>query len=261
MDSARASWGFRIIIVVACGALALSVSSAIGCGHRDPGSSGSTTHAPASSIPEPSTERVGPAEARRLVQARIQAAHPTADPTRVSAVAVSEVAVPELWERMRMQVFAAEDDLWNGYYVMRGSEAVELGRSFGGYGLLSICVCDLDGDGVPELAYSCSWGSGMHRTELAILDGRGFPRQDQPVMSFPNVDLFLRKQDDRTVLVEQGRFESVNRWRTLARLGMLRSEPANALGGAPGGNAITPSIEFAPDAPASVRPWPEPPAR
>jgi hypothetical protein len=65
-----------------------------------------------------------------------------------------------------------------------------------------MCVCDLDGNGVPELAYTYSWGSGLHRSILGILAfDSGVPKPWPSKFVVKSVTLKLSKTDDRDVSV------------------------------------------------------------
>lgn len=55
-------------------------------------------------------------------------------------------------------------------YVVRGSECLSLGTSFGGDGVYSVIAADINADGKQELVYACSWGSGMHRTNIGVVE-------------------------------------------------------------------------------------------
>jgi hypothetical protein len=55
-------------------------------------------------------------------------------------------------------------------YVVRGSEYVSLGTSFGGDGVYSVIAADINGDGKKDLVYLYSWGSGLHRTNIGALE-------------------------------------------------------------------------------------------
>lgn len=45
-----------------------------------------------------------------------------------------------------------------------------LGMSFGGWGVTSAVPCDADDNGTPDLLFTFSWGSGIHRSHLAVLN-------------------------------------------------------------------------------------------
>ena len=46
----------------------------------------------------------------------------------------------------------------------------QLGEGFGGFGVVSMAMADLNGDGLQELYYTFSWGSGLHRSHAAYFD-------------------------------------------------------------------------------------------
>jgi len=57
-------------------------------------------------------------------------------------------------------------------FLLLEGHVYELGVSFGGYGLMSAVPCDFDGDGNKDIVYTYSWGSGIHRSHLAVFNTR-----------------------------------------------------------------------------------------
>ncbi|MCM0650249.1 hypothetical protein NBE98_17935 [Clostridium swellfunianum] len=55
-------------------------------------------------------------------------------------------------------------------YLLYEGKLYNLGRSFGGYGIVDIVTCDFDKDGKKELIYTYSWGSGIHRSCIGHFD-------------------------------------------------------------------------------------------
>ncbi|MFS0725779.1 M56 family metallopeptidase [Paenibacillus sp. 1P07SE] len=55
-------------------------------------------------------------------------------------------------------------------FLLHDDEVYPLGEWFGGMGLTSMALADLDKDGEPELYFTYSWGSGMHRSHAAYYD-------------------------------------------------------------------------------------------
>jgi len=45
-----------------------------------------------------------------------------------------------------------------------------LGGYFGGFGVVSLAMADLNADGLPELYFTSSWGSGLHRSNAAYFE-------------------------------------------------------------------------------------------
>lgn len=68
-----------------------------------------------------------------------------------------------------------------GWRIIKNSQTCEsllvtqegaymLGLSFGGRGVTSAVPCDADDNGTPDLLFTFSWGSGVHRSNLAVLN-------------------------------------------------------------------------------------------
>lgn len=119
---------------------------------------------------------------------------------------MKDVTPKEVGERLHAQIFRLADypgsvDEADAYLIQDG-RVLPLSIGFGGQGLESLVVCDLDGNGQPELAYTYSWGSGLHRTHLELVcfpDGK--PTRLAASFVVQNVPLVLSKGDDRSVAV------------------------------------------------------------
>ncbi|MFF2093016.1 M56 family metallopeptidase [Paenibacillus sp. NPDC058174] len=70
-----------------------------------------------------------------------------------------------------------------------------LGEWFGGFGVTSMSLADLNGDGMSELYFTYSWGSGLHRSHAAYFDPAA-----KEVVNFnyvhPNEDLLFANNAD-----------------------------------------------------------------
>lgn len=55
-------------------------------------------------------------------------------------------------------------------FLLYEDEVYPLGEWFGGYGVTSFAVADLNGDGAFELYFTYSWGSGIHRSQVGCFD-------------------------------------------------------------------------------------------
>jgi hypothetical protein len=87
-------------------------------------------------------------------------------------------------------------------YLVRDRRVFPLSIGFGGLGLTSLCVCDLDGNGMSDLAFTYSWGSGIHRLHIAVmLMGRPTPIHREAPFVFRTYDLQLVRRGDRSVSV------------------------------------------------------------
>ncbi|WP_053372893.1 M56 family metallopeptidase [Paenibacillus sp. FJAT-27812] len=55
-------------------------------------------------------------------------------------------------------------------FLLYEGEVYPLGEWFGGYGVTSMALADLDSDGETELYFTYSWGSGLHRSHAAYFN-------------------------------------------------------------------------------------------
>lgn len=97
--------------------------------------------------------------------------------------------LPEAWQENGMKPLPEED--WQdvtpptlngmGWQIIKSSHTCEsllvtqegayvLGMCFGGWGVTSAVPCDADDNGTPDLLFTFSWGSGIHRSHLAVLN-------------------------------------------------------------------------------------------
>jgi hypothetical protein len=148
-------------------------------------------------------ERVSLDSARRMIVDAIMRDTPDMNPA--AEFPLVELTTDETWSRLHVQVFKItggprEDD---GYLIDSG-RVIMFAPGFGGWGLMSMCVTDLESSGVPELLFTYSWGSGVHRSVFAAYS-RDWP-EDQGIRTGSVVfddDLLLWKCDDQTVYLEQ----------------------------------------------------------
>ena len=55
-------------------------------------------------------------------------------------------------------------------YLIYNDIIYDIGNGFGGNGINDIVTCDFEGTGKKNLLYTYSWGSGIHRSEIAFLN-------------------------------------------------------------------------------------------
>ena len=77
-------------------------------------------------------------------------------------------------------------------YVVNKSKVYAIGLGFGGFGVVSIETCDFDDNDEKDLIYTFSWGSGLHRSHIGILD---FAKEQEEWLDFKqlNEDIMLEK--------------------------------------------------------------------
>ena len=167
-------------------------------------------------------ERLTVADAEKLVDAHIRTATPTMNPA--AKFPVKELTTDEVWKRMSVQVFQVTAGVRQyETFLVRGSKEVRpLGIGFGGSGVMSLCVADLDGDGKPEMVYTYSWGSGLHRSHAAVYREKDGKVQEAVVPFAFKGDMFAKRLDDGSVMIEVGQYQrQVNGWAKPVPLGKL----------------------------------------
>ncbi|MEI8199017.1 MAG: hypothetical protein WCG21_03060 [Eubacteriales bacterium] len=81
---------------------------------------------------------------------------------------VYNITPPDVADGMDCQIFKCSTSCLS--ILVYNGGIYELGISFGGYGVVDMLLYDYTGDGVPELLYTYSWGSGIHRSCAAYFD-------------------------------------------------------------------------------------------
>jgi LysM repeat protein len=111
----------------------------------------------------------------------------------------------ELWQRMGAQVYKITGGVMQyETFLIKDRQVWELGSGFGGSGVSSMVVTDLDANGWPELVYTYSFGSGIHQSSLGMAtEGSGeMEIVEASDIRFPG-DLRLERQDDQTLVLKQ----------------------------------------------------------
>lgn len=117
----------------------------------------------------------------------------------ISICPLRDVSSEEIRTETGCRIFT--DDAFGGlFYLADGERCSELGLSFGGYGLCSAVPWDYDENGTVDLLYTYSWGSGMHRSILALFDRTKWEEQDLygyfPDSDSPGSDLLVERETD-----------------------------------------------------------------
>ena len=120
--------------------------------------------------PPAAPRRVDLEAARTLVRARIFDENPRMNPA--TEFPLVELSPPGAWELLGVQLFQVPIDApvqGCETFALRQGEVVRLGMGFGGMGVHSTLVTDVDGDLAPDLAFVYSSGSGRHRSQAGLL--------------------------------------------------------------------------------------------
>lgn len=120
----------------------------------------------------------------------------------VTSLPLKEITTDQVFQELGCQVFKDGDF---EAYVIRDNKVTHIGMGFGGLGVTSIYTADLNKDGRLELVYTYSWGSGLHRSHIAVMM---FGETNKEIVSdfvYMNKDLLLEKKDYYTILVREGK--------------------------------------------------------
>ena len=150
-------------------------------------------------------KRLALAEAEKQVRAFIFADKPAMNPK--AEFPVKELTTDEVWDKLGVQVFQVTEGVQaHETFVVAPGRVVRIGVGFGGRGVRSLCVAELNGDGRSKLVYSFSWGSGTHRSQVGVYDLKAKePRQliaGESYFSGVDDDLMVERQKDGTVAVK-----------------------------------------------------------
>jgi hypothetical protein len=142
--------------------------------------------------------------AEQLVAAWLQAHQLHNGAARNPHPQLKDITPPDVWKRLGAQVFkqpgvTASIQEADAYLIRKGT-VFPLSIGFGGSGLTSMCVCDLNRDGKLKLAYTYSWGSGITRSHLAVLYLEPFPQKFESDFQYRG-DLLLKNKNDDLVNV------------------------------------------------------------
>jgi len=151
---------------------------------------------------EPEPKRLTVAEAQALIRSDLKPG-PDVGFNPADAFSLQEWKDEALWGRLHAQVFRVVQNNWPYATVLvRGKQILALGIAFGGLGVESLCVTDLDGDKQPDLLFTYAWGSGIHRAQLGILRFGPEPLKWEDMgLCLLHGDLALERVSDQAVKV------------------------------------------------------------
>jgi Tol biopolymer transport system component len=82
---------------------------------------------------------------------------------------LEELTTDEIWDTLRVQIFRIRDGPYaRESFLVRNQIVVPMGAAYGGQGLTSLELSDLDGDGIAELLFTSSFGSGIHQSRISM---------------------------------------------------------------------------------------------
>jgi hypothetical protein len=157
---------------------------------------------------EPKTEEVKRLSAdvlKQRVQKYLYDENPNLNPT--IEYSVNDITTDAVWNSIHVQVVKLKGSVVsNRAFVVRQNDLFPIGASFGGSGVTSLVVADLNQDG-KLLFFSFAWGSGDHRSQIAAVDCQAKEPKPilAPLVNFSFKDYTLKAMDGQTVEVWAGR--------------------------------------------------------
>jgi hypothetical protein len=119
---------------------------------------------------------------------------------------IKEITTDEMWTRLHAQLFVVTDGIYlHQAYIILDQKVSPLGVALGGSGIMSMCVVNLDKSSQPQLLFTYSWGSGIHRSIVGIWTEASSWIDAKPLLG--NNDLSIEKIDDQHIRLNYGTFD------------------------------------------------------
>ncbi|MDF2675041.1 MAG: hypothetical protein K0R09_3310 [Clostridiales bacterium] len=112
---------------------------------------------------------------------------------------IIEITPEKVKKEIGCQIFRVNNS--SDTFVVYKSMVYRIGFGFGGYGVVSIESCEFDGDNQKDLLYTFSWGSGMHRSHIGVLNLSNNHEEWLDFMQL-NEDVVLNKISDDNFKVD-----------------------------------------------------------
>lgn len=111
---------------------------------------------------------------------------------------IYNITSPRVTDRVDCRIFKLRDTFET--FVVFGDKVYPIGISFGGFGSVDILSADPDGDGTYELICTYSYGSGLHRSHVGImnLEDGTFITADYTLF---NKDMLLAETEEGTLML------------------------------------------------------------
>jgi hypothetical protein len=121
---------------------------------------------------------------------------------------LKDLTTKAVWDRLDAQVFQVAEGVQQfETFVIRDKKVQRIGQRFGGQGVTSLAVADPNGDGRDKLIFAYSWGSGEHRSQIALLDclAKESVQIAAPQTYFGKDDLVLKNSEGNKVEIYLGK--------------------------------------------------------
>lgn len=135
---------------------------------------------------------------------------------------LTEITPSDIWEKTKLQLFK---DSSSETFIVTNQKAVHIGNGFGGFGVTSAVPYDVNKDGILDLVYAYSWGSGIHRSIISWIDLKSFTEHvvgDMPESTgFRTYDLILKMESKKIAVYRIASMDESKINMTLEKVGIL----------------------------------------
>lgn len=151
-------------------------------------------------IIEETKEKISIEEAKKLILAT-----PDISQSSKTDIELIEITPSNIWDQTKCQLYKIVDDYKNSEtFIVTNQKAVHIGNGFGGFGVTSAVPYDVNKDGVLDIVYSYSFGSGIHRSVISWIDIKSFTEhhvEDMPERAVFIMDDLILKIESKEVVV------------------------------------------------------------
>lgn len=147
-----------------------------------------------------SSDRKSPGEAEEMIRDYLGSQKPNLSPD--IRLPMIELPMQEGFENLVVQIFRVTDGPFaRETFLISGETVLQLGTAFGGEGVTSLRVSDLNQDGSAELLFTYSFGSGIHQSRIGMYAPAYAENQIYEARKAYLGDLGLVKEDMSNVAV------------------------------------------------------------
>lgn len=117
---------------------------------------------------------------------------------------VVDITPQNVYDEIGCRIFKI---VYDQTYVVFKGKLYPIGREFGGFGITDINTCDFDNDGQKDIVYTYSWGSGLHRSNIAVFN---FTTMEEKQFKYANLmgEMALGKISDNEYKVYDAKISS-----------------------------------------------------
>lgn len=146
------------------------------------------------------SKKISIEEAEKLILAT-----PDISQSNKTDIELMEITPSNIWDQTKCQLYKIVDDYKNSEtFIVKNQKAVRIGNGFGGFGVTSAVPYDVNKDGILDIVYAYSFGSGIHRSVISWIDIKSFTEhhvEEMPERAVVRMDDLILKIESNEVVV------------------------------------------------------------